>query len=68
MAFYDDLARDPTSEDEFWSIIDETFAQVKSVLTDYEVETREEAIAGTLRNGQSQGCFSVIHSRSRSAR
>ena len=51
MAFYDDLAHDPKSEEEFWAIIDETFAQVKSVLTDYEVETPEEAIAGTLRNG-----------------
>jgi hypothetical protein len=49
MAFYDDLARDPKSEEEFWTIIEDTFAQVKSVLTDYEVETREEALSGILR-------------------
>jgi hypothetical protein len=51
MAFYEDLARDPKSEVEFWTIIEETCAQVKGVLTDYIVETREEALAGTLRDG-----------------
>jgi hypothetical protein len=49
MAFHDHLARDPKSEEEFWAIIEETFAEVKSVLTDYEVETREGALEGTLR-------------------
>ena len=51
MAFYDDLARDPKSEEEFWTIIEETFVQVENVLTTYLVETREEALAGTLRGG-----------------
>jgi hypothetical protein len=32
MAFDDDLARAPKSEDEFWPIIDQTFVQVKEVL------------------------------------
>jgi hypothetical protein len=49
MSFDDILAFDPKSEEEFWTIIEDTFAQVKSVLTDYQVETREEALAGTLR-------------------
>jgi hypothetical protein len=49
MAFHDHLARDPHSEEEFWTIIEETFAEVTSVLTDYPVETEEEALAGTLR-------------------
>jgi hypothetical protein len=44
MAFHDHLARDPKSEEEFWAIIKETFAQVEGVLTDYPVETREEAL------------------------
>jgi hypothetical protein len=51
MAFYDDLARDPESEEEFWAIVEETFVQVKGTLTAYPVETREEAVKGTLRNG-----------------
>jgi hypothetical protein len=51
MAFYDDLARDPKSEEEFWTIIEEAFVQVKAVFTDYLVETREGALAGTLRGG-----------------
>jgi hypothetical protein len=51
MAFDDILARDPKSEEEFWAIIEETFVQVKGVLTDYPVETREEALDGTLRDG-----------------
>ena len=45
MAFDDLLARDPKSEEEFWAIIEETFEQVKGVLTDYPVETRDEALA-----------------------
>ena len=44
MAFIDDLARDPKSEEEFWAIIEETFEQVEEALTDYPVETREEAL------------------------
>ena len=51
MAFSDDLARDPKSEEEFWAIIEETFVQVEGALTDYPAETREEALAGTLRDG-----------------
>ncbi len=49
MAFIDDLARDPKSEEEFWTIIEDTFDQVKGALSDYLVETRDEALAGTLR-------------------
>jgi hypothetical protein len=49
MAFYDDLARDPKSEEEFWTIIEETFVQVKGALTSYDVETREEALTGARR-------------------
>ena len=45
MAFSDDLARDPKSDNEFWTIIEDTFVQVKSALTDYPVETRDEALA-----------------------
>ena len=33
------------------TIIEETFVQVEGALTDYPVETREEALAGTLRGG-----------------
>lgn len=51
MAFDDIVARDPESEEEFWTIIEETFIQVEAVLTDYPVETREAALAGTLRGG-----------------
>jgi hypothetical protein len=42
MAFSDELARDPKSEEEFWTIIKETFGQVEGVLATYQVETREE--------------------------
>lgn len=49
MAFYDDLASDPKSEKEFWAIIEETFLQVEGSLTDYPVETRDEALSGALR-------------------
>jgi hypothetical protein len=49
MAFYDELARDPTSEEEFWTIIEETFVQVEGALTSCDVETREEALTGTRR-------------------
>jgi hypothetical protein len=49
MAFSDDLARDPKSDKEFWEIIEETFVQVAGVLAGHRVETREEALAGTLR-------------------
>jgi hypothetical protein len=52
MAFYDDLGRDPKSEKEFWTIIEETFVQVEGALTAYPAETREEALAGTLRDGK----------------
>jgi hypothetical protein len=45
MAFYDDLARDPKNEKEFWTIIEETFVQVEGALTAYPTETREEALA-----------------------
>jgi hypothetical protein len=41
MAFYDDLARDPTIAKEFWEIAEETFVQVEGVLTTYQVETPE---------------------------
>ena len=51
MAFDDILARDPKSEEEFWTIIEETFVQVEGALTAYPAETREEALAGTLRDG-----------------
>ena len=51
MAFDDVLARDPKSEEEFWAIIEETFEQVEGALTAYPAETREEALAGTLRDG-----------------
>jgi hypothetical protein len=51
MAFYDDLVRDPKSEKEFWTIIEETFVQVEGALTAYPAETREEALAGTLSAG-----------------
>jgi hypothetical protein len=49
MAFSDDLARDPKSDKEFWEIIEETFVQVAGVLAGHRVETREEALSGTLR-------------------
>ena len=51
MAFYDDLARDPTSAEEFWAIIGETFVQIEGALTAYPAETRQQALAGTLRGG-----------------
>ena len=51
MAFDDIFARDPKSEEEFWAIIEETFVQVEGALTAYPAETREEALAGTLRDG-----------------
>ena len=51
MAFDDVLARDPKSEEEFWALIEETFEQVEGALTAYPAETREEALAGTLRHG-----------------
>ena len=38
------LARDPKREEEFWAIIEETFEQVEGALTDYPVETRDEAL------------------------
>jgi hypothetical protein len=51
MAFSDDLARDPKSEKEFWTIVEDTFVQVQEVLAGHPVETREEALVGTLRGG-----------------
>jgi hypothetical protein len=51
MAFDDILARDPKSEEEFWAIIEETFVQIEGALTAHPAETREEALAGTLRGG-----------------
>lgn len=44
MAFYNSLARDPKTDDEFWKIIEETFEQVEPTLTAYPVETREQAL------------------------
>jgi hypothetical protein len=52
MAFDDILARDPKSKKEFWAIIEETFVQIEGALTAYPAETREEALAGTLRDGK----------------
>ena len=52
MAFDDILARDPKSEEEFWTIIEDTFVQVEAVLADYPVETHQDALAGTLRGGK----------------
>ena len=49
MAFHDGLARNPKNEDEFWSIIEETFQQAEGSLTFYAIETPEEALSGTLR-------------------
>jgi hypothetical protein len=49
MAFYDDLARDPKTEKEFWVIIEDTFVQVKGAHTDYLAETRDEALSDALR-------------------
>jgi hypothetical protein len=51
MAFHDHLALDPKSEEEFWTIIEETFIHVEATLTTYPAETREQALRGTLRNG-----------------
>jgi hypothetical protein len=51
MAFHDHLARDPKSEEEFWTIIEETFGYVEAVLTDYPAETRDEALSGAMRGG-----------------
>lgn len=51
MAFDDILARDPKSEKEFWAIIEETFVLVEGSLTDYPVETRDEALSGAMRGG-----------------
>jgi hypothetical protein len=44
VAFHDGLAKNPRNYDEFWYIIEETFDQVEATLTDYPVETREEAL------------------------
>jgi hypothetical protein len=44
MAFHDGLAKDPKNEDEFWRLIEETFGQVEATLTDFPVETREQAL------------------------
>jgi hypothetical protein len=52
MAFYDDLARDPKTEKEFWAIIEETFVLVEGALTAYPAETREEALSGAMRGGK----------------
>jgi hypothetical protein len=52
MAFDDILAPDPKSEEEFWAIIEETLVQIEGALTAYPAETREEALAGTLREGK----------------
>jgi hypothetical protein len=49
MAFDDILARDPKSEKDFWTIIEKTFVQVEAVLVGYRVESKEEALDGTLR-------------------
>jgi hypothetical protein len=52
MAFHDYLARDPKSQEEFWTIIEETFVQVEGALTAYPVEARDEALSGALRGGK----------------
>ena len=40
---------DPKNDDEFWTIIEEMLSMAEDVLTRYHVETREEAVTGTLR-------------------
>jgi hypothetical protein len=49
MAFEEDWARDPKNDSDFWNIVEETFSMVEYVLHEHRVETREEALAGTLR-------------------
>jgi hypothetical protein len=51
MAFYDGLAKDPKNKDEFWHLIEETFDQVEATLTDFPVETREEALHSYANSG-----------------
>jgi hypothetical protein len=40
---------DPKNDDEFWTIIEEMLSMAEDVLTGHHVETREEAVTGTLR-------------------
>jgi hypothetical protein len=64
MAFDDDLARDPKSEEEFWTIIEETFVQIEGALAGYPVETRDEALSGAMRGGKfKDASLSFIHHR-----
>src|SRR3984885_12037643 len=51
MAFEESWARDPKNDNDFWNIVEETFSMVAYVLHEHRVETREEALAGTLRLG-----------------
>jgi hypothetical protein len=51
MAFDPGFARDPKNDDEFWRIIEETFDQVEATLTDFPVETREEALHSHANSG-----------------
>jgi hypothetical protein len=49
MAFEEGWARDPKNDNDFWNIVEETFSMVEYVLHEHRVETRDEALAGTLR-------------------
>jgi hypothetical protein len=49
MAFDDILARDPKSEKDFWTIIEETFVQVEAVLATYPGDERRGACWNTTR-------------------
>jgi hypothetical protein len=49
MAFHPGLERNPKNDSDFWDIVEETFAMVEYVLYGHRVETRKEALKGTLR-------------------
>jgi hypothetical protein len=49
MTFHPGLERNPKNDSEFWDIVEETFSLMEYVLCGHRVETREEALAGTLR-------------------
>lgn len=49
MAFDPGWIRDPKNDDEFWRIIEEMLSMAEYVLLEHRVETREEALSGTLR-------------------
>jgi len=63
MAFEEDWERDPKTEDEYWTIIEETFVQVEGVLATYQVETREEAFAGHYATAFKDASVSFIRHR-----